>query len=303
MKPMLGLDIGSRELRMIEASGRQLTRHAEVLLPEGALVEGMPTPIFSSAVRAALEQGQFRSTTVRVAISEAGTAFRDFDLPMIPASELRSAVVFEGRRLIPMEPADVYFAWHAARRPHGFAVYLVAARRAMIDGVLGALSSTGLQVDRIDLKPLALARGMGVSEGLLLEWGAGEATLVLMVNGRPRFFRTFALDAPPEEPQAQVDELSFSVDALVKFMRGAAPDITIGPSMTLSLGGRFAFFPDGAARAAERFPFRVTEPPLRMRAAADFPWQAHFAGIGLLQQQDWRGRLTPAQGGDIRVAA
>ena len=303
MKARLGLDIGSRELRLIEVSGRQLTHHAEVMLPEGALADGIPTPLFTTAVRGALEQGNFGSSIARVAISEAGTAFRDFPLPRMPRSELSSAVMFEGRRLIPMEAADLYFAWHAAGQRRGFAIYLVAARRAMIDGVVAALGSAGLQVERIDLKPLALARGMGVSDGLLLEWGAGEATIVLMVQGRPRFFRTFQLDAPPEDAQAQLDELSLSVDALVKFMRGAAADVTIGPTTTLWIGGRFAFLPDGVASATERFPFKVTQPRLRLRAAPEVPWQAHLAGIGLLEQERWQDRLTPSQGGDTRVAA
>jgi len=34
-----------------------------------------------------------------------------------------------------------------------------------------------------------------------------------------------------------------------------------------------------------------------------FPWQAHIAGIGLIQQNQWQSRLSPSQGGDIRVAA
>jgi hypothetical protein len=304
MSPALALDLGNRELRLVEAEGDRLTRHAEVLLPEGAIADGMPTPLLTAAVRGALEEAGFRSTRVRAAISEAGTAFRDFTLPAIPASELSSAVAFEGRRLIPMDASDVYFAWHASRTKGGFAIYLVAARRAMIDAFVAALSASGLGVDRVDLKPLALARGMQLSDGLLLEWGAGEATVVLMAQARPLFFRSFQLDAPPEDVEAQLEELALSLDALVKFMRGSAPDISIGPSTPLVLGGRFAFMPGGLQRAAERFAFKVSQPALsQWKAPADFPWQAHFAGIGLLQQEQWRARLTPSQGGDIRVAA
>lgn len=303
MTSRLALDLGNRELRLLEADGKQVIKHSEVLLPDGSLVDGMPTPLLTAAIRSVLEDGGFRSRHVWVAISEAGTAFRDFRLPPMPASELSSAVLFEGRRLIPMEPEDVYFAWHATRLERGFAILLVAARRLMIDAVAGALTSAGLQVERIDLKPLALARGMRISDGLLLEWAAGEATVVLMAGGRPRFFRTFQLDSPPDDVEAQMDELAFSLDALVKFMRGAAQDIPIGPSTGLAIGGRFAFVPEGPALAAARFPFQVVQPAFGLKAANDFPWQAHFAGLGLLQQERWRERLTPSQGGDIRVAA
>jgi hypothetical protein len=296
------VDIGARELKLLEAKGRQLLRHAEVLLPEGALADGVPTPLFTAAVRGAVEGAGFHGSRVRVAIAETGTAFRDFRLPRLPARELVQAAMFEGRRQVPMDPSDVYFAWHAVRDRSGYAVYLVAARRDMIDGLIAALGSAGLTVERMDLKPLALARGMGIQDGLALEWGAAEATLVFMIRGRPRFFRTFVLDAPGDDVDAQLQELTLSLNALVKFMRGAS-EAVIGRDTPLALGGRFAFLPDGLERARQHFDFAVESPATRYRAAPDFPWQAHFAGLGLLEQRDWRTRLTPSQGGDIRVAA
>jgi len=299
----LGVDIGFRELKLLQADGRRLTHHAEVLLPEGALVDGMPTPLLTTAVRSALEAGAFTASRARLAIAETGIAFRDFRLPRVPKSELTNAVAFEGRRQVPMEASDVYFAWHATPDPQGYAVYLVAARRAMIDEVVAAIGAAGLQLEHIDLKPLALARGMGVADGLALEWGAAEGTLVLMVGGRPRFFRTFLLDAAPDDAEAQFDELSLSLNALVKFMRGAASDVPIGPTTTLALGGRFAFMPDALKAARERFAFKVVLPEPPFKVAAGFPWQAHFAGIGLIRNGRWQRRLTPSQGGDNRVAA
>ena len=303
MTARLGLDLGVRELKLVEANGRRLLHHAEILLPDGAMVDGVPTPLLTAALRSTLQEGGFSATNVRVAIAETGTAFRDFRLPRVAASELSSAVAFEGRRLVPMAAADVYFAWHAVRDRQGYAVYLVAARRNMIDAVVAVVTAAGLQVEHVDLKPLALARGMGVWDGLLLEWGAAEATLVLMAHGRPRFFRTFQLDADPGDEEAQLDELALSVSALVKFMRGAASDVSVGPSTNLALGGRFAFLADGAAQAQRRFDFNLTFPHARVKAGPNFPWQAHFAGIGLIRYKRWQSRLTPSQGGDIRVAA
>ena len=303
MSVRLALDLGGRELRILEVDGRRLTRHSELILPEGAMVDGMPSPLLTAVVRAAIQEQGYAASSVRVAIAETGTAFRDFRLPPVPAGELSSAVAFEGRRLIPMDAGDLYFAWHAERAAKGYDVYLVAARRAMIDAVVAALAAAALRVERIDLKPLALARGMAVTDGLLLDWGAAEATVVLMAAGRPRFFRTFQLDASPDDPDAQLDELALSVTALVKFMRGTAPDIAIGRSTPLTLGGRFAFLDDAVSRIEERLQFKSLMPGTRFRIPSDFPWQAHFAELGLLQQESWRARLTPSQGGDIRVAA
>jgi Tfp pilus assembly PilM family ATPase len=299
----LGVDLGLRELKLVEGDSRRILRHAEVLLPDGALVDGMPTPLLTAAVRSAMEAGGFATTRARIAVPETGTAVRDFLLPALPAGDLRRAVIFEGRRQVPMEAADVYFAWHATRQRGGYAVYLVAARRGMIDAIQAAVSAAGLQIERMDLKPLALARGMGLSDGLLLEWGALEATLVLMVKGRPRFFRTFPLDADTDDIDGQLQELTLSVNALVRFVRGAESDVSIGPATPLCLGGRFALLPEGVEQARQRFNFTVIQPIARFQAPPAFPWQAHLAGLGLLQGGRWHDRLTPSQGGDIGVAA
>lgn len=299
----LAIDLGLRELKLVEGDARRVVRHAEVLLPDGALADGMPTPLLTAAVRSAIEAGGFLTTRARIAIPETGTAVRDFRLPAMPAGDLVRAVVFEGRRQVPMEATDVYFAWHATRQRTGYAVYLVAARRGMIDAIQAAVSAAGIQIERIDLKPLALARGMRLSDGLLLEWGAHEATLVLMVQGRPRFFRTFLLDADTNDVDGQLEELTLSVNALVKFVRGAESDVPIGPTTPLCLGGRFAFLPEGIDQARQLFNFTVVQPVARFRAPATFPWQAHLTGLGLLQGRGWHNRLSPSQGGDIRVAA
>jgi len=300
----LAIDIGVRELKIVQADGRHLTGHAEILLPDGAVQDGVPTPLLTAAIRSSMEAAGIGARLARIAIADTGIAVRDFTLPRLPAQELADAVIFEGRRLLPLDANSVYYAWHAQPTRTGHAIYLVAARRDMIDAIVAAVSEAGLRIERIDVKPLALARGAGVSDGLVLEWGASEATLVLMVSGRARFFRTFLLDAPSENVDAQLDELAFSLKALVRFMRTAAPDAPVGPTTSLYLVGRLAFIEEGLQRAQQRFDFVVRpSAPSGFKPSADFPWQAHIAGLGLLQPVSWRRRLDPSQRGDVRVAA
>ncbi|HEY4845873.1 MAG TPA: pilus assembly protein PilM [Candidatus Dormibacteraeota bacterium] len=302
-KPVIAMDLGARELKLVQFDDGRLTRHTSVPLSEAGFIDGIPTPELAAAIRRAVQSGGFAAQTARLAIPDSGVAVRDFPLPAVPRSELSRAVTFEGRRLVPMSAGDVYYGWHATRTSYGYGVYLVAARRDMIDAITTMVSAAGLRLERVDLKPLALARGAGVRDGLVLEWNATEATLVLMVASRPRFFRTFVLDAPADDIDAQFDELVLSLNALVKFMRSAEPDVPIGPATSLALGGRFAFIDHGIERARDRFEFAVVPPIQQVPCPPDFPWQAHLAELGLLSPQRWHARLTPSQGGDNRVAA
>jgi hypothetical protein len=303
VSPMVAMDLGSREINLVEFRDGRLTRHASVSLSNAGFLDGTPTPEFAAAVKRAVESGGFTASAARVAIPDDGIAVRDFPLPPLPRRELRSAVTFEGRRLVPMSASDVYYAWHATQTSYGYGVYLVAARRAMVDALTAMIAGAGLRLERMDLKPLALARGADVRDGLVLEWKATEATLVLMVASRPRFFRTFGLDADAADVDAQFDELVLSVNALVKFMRTAEPDVAIGPATRLVLGGRFATIDKGMKRARERFDFALAAPIPQIPCPPDFPWQAHLTELGMLRTLRWHERLTPSPGGDNRVAA
>ena len=301
--PLIALDLSAHELKLVESVGRALKRHESVVLPEAGFVDGMPTSALAMAVKRSLQSGGFTARVARVAIPDTGIAVRDFPLPAVPSRDLNRAVVFEGRRLVPMDASDVYYAWHATRTSFGYGVYLVAARRDMIDAIVAMITAAGLRLERMDLKPLALARGADVRDGLVLEWMATEATLVLVVEGRPRFYRTFDLDAPAGDIDGQLDELALTLNALVKFMRTAEPDVPIGATTPLVLAGRFAFVDKGVEFARERFDFAVASPGQQFTCPTDFPWQAHLAELGLLQPLRWYSRLTPSPGGDKRVAA
>ncbi len=303
MTGLVTLEVGLRELKLAETDGRLLARHVEVALPEAAIQEGMPTQVFGQCLADAMRQSGIERRLARLAIPDVDIAMRDFRLPKIPRAELASAVTYEAKRLVPIDSSAVYYAWHTRPISTGFAVYVVAARREMIDAYHQALSRAGLLVERVDVKPLAMARGAEVLDGLILEWGVGEATLLLMVSGRPRFFRTFLLDAPEGRLDQQLEEMAAGVSTLVKFMRSAEPTLVIGPSTQLHLAGRFALLPGAEEQAYRRFGFTLRWPAPRLCWTADFPWPLHLTAVGLARQGRWQSRLTPGQEGDARVAA
>jgi len=298
VRPHAILELGVVELRVAQAEGGRLTRHVEIILPAGLLQDGVPGPGFGPFLRQVLLEARITARSLRLAIGESGIAVRDFRLPLLPAEELAPAVLFEGKRLIPIDPQTVYYAWHARVVDRGYAVYLVAARREMVDGLVQAASAAGLETDRIDLKVPALARGIGAADGLLCEWATGEATVALMVGARPRFFRTFGLET--EDEDGQLEQIGVALDALVRFMRSAEPGLVIGANTPLYLAGRFTRF---ETDWSQRFAFDVRLPAPAVRWVPDFPWPSHLTALGLIDDWGWQARLNPEQAGDKHVAA
>ena len=303
MTDLITLEVGLRELKVTQTEGQLLARQAAVPLPANAIEDGLPRSPFLPCLVEALGQAGIEGRLLRLAIPDVGIAVRDFVLPKIPPAELASAVTYEAKRLVPIDPATVYYAWHARRIAAGTAVYVVAARRELIDAYVSELGRLEIQVEHIDLKPLALARGAEVVDGLLVEWGLGEATLVLVAGGRPRFFRTFLLDAQEGSLDQQLEEIAAGVSTLVKFVKSAGPGLVIGPSTPLSLAGRFLVLPGAEEHAYQRFGFAVRRPTPRPGWTPDFPWPLHLAALGLARQGRWENRLSLGQDGEVRVAA
>lgn len=301
MSSLCTLEFDARELKVLEAKHGHIQKHVETVLPEGAYQDGLPTRVFGEFLARTLQAAEIKGKRARIAISDAGIAVRDFRLPRMPRDELVSAITYEAKRLIPMDPADVYYAWHGRRLRDAHAIYLVAARREMIDAIIAALAAVGLQVERLELKAYALARGAAAADGLVLDLGIGEATLVLMVDARPRFLRTLLLDTPEGDVEAQFEELLMAVNALVKFIRSSEVGLPLDASTPLYLAGRFAVLANAERLAREKFPFAVRWPALNRKWPADFPWQVHLTGIGLLQDVAAERRIAPGPG-DSRVA-
>ena len=302
--PVCAIELDARELKVLQLGERGTVRHGHSLLPDDAYRDGMPTRVLIDVLLGTLSSIGIAASLARVAISDAGVAVRDFRLARIPDADLVRAVAYEAKRLVPMDPGDVYYAWHAAPVARQLAIFLAAARREMVDGLIAAVGAAGLQVERVDLRALALARGTGVTDGLILDWGHGEATLVLQVADRPRFFRTVLLEAlPVDSLDMHLDELSLSVDALLKFFHSADPQASVGPETPLYLTGLFGQLPEAAEAARTRFAHEVRLPAVAGSWPSDFPWSIHLAGIGLLGPAAWRDRLAPAQQGESRAAA
>jgi len=106
----------------------------------------------------------------------------------MPEADLQSAGDVRGQAAHPMDPGTCTTPGTQPPVADSFA-HLSGGGQAGHDRRPGCRRGGGrLQVERVDLRALALARAIGVPDGLILDWGHGEATLVLQVDGRPRSF-------------------------------------------------------------------------------------------------------------------
>lgn len=186
-RTLVGLDIEPGYVTAVEARDGahiEVQRAATVSLEPGVVRDGEVADVEALA---AVLRDFFRDNNlpkrVRMGVANQRIVVRTVDLPPISdPKELAAAVQFQAQEHIPM-PLEQAVLEHQSlgivETPEGprARVVLVAARRDMIERLLGAARQAGLRPEGIDLSAFAMIRA------LHREGSAGQAVLYVNVGG------------------------------------------------------------------------------------------------------------------------
>jgi type IV pilus assembly protein PilM len=168
----VGLDIDGRYLSAAEVDGGRVVRAASVDLPEGLVRDGEVTDAQSLGEhlkRFVADAGLPRA--VRLGVANQQIVVRVIELPRIEDEKERDAAIrFQAAEAIAM-PLDEAVLDHQVAgygealdgSPRIQAV-VVAARRTMVESLLGAVKAAGLKAESVDLDAFALVRMLATDE-------------------------------------------------------------------------------------------------------------------------------------------
>jgi type IV pilus assembly protein PilM len=209
---VLAVDLGSASLKAVEleAEGGKavLRRAAAVDLPVPPDGDRENRPDRKARLIAALgdlmrEMGVKPSRSRRLVSSLPGqlVSIKQIRCPVLPEGEIRSALVFEARKHLPVEGEVLMDYQVLARRPEELEVLLVATAKQAVIGHVAALEACGLKGGIIEAPSLALWNAY-----LELEKPADEEALGLLHIGAATaslsFFRAGGLFFTREIPIA-----------------------------------------------------------------------------------------------------
>ena len=162
----IGLDIDGRYLAAAQVGHRRVVRAVSQELPTGLVRDGevVDRDALAEALKSFVQTAGLPKS-VRLGVSNQQIVVRVIELPRIEDAKQRDAAVrFQAADAIAMPLDETVLDYHVAaytQAPDGSArmqVVVVAARRAMIDGLLDAVKSAGLKPAGIDLDAFALVR-------------------------------------------------------------------------------------------------------------------------------------------------
>ncbi len=235
----IGLDIGTSavravELRLSEGRAPAIENFGQVGLPPGCVVAGeiRDRDQLTEAITRLWREGRFGHRQVRVGVAGLRAIIREIDMPLIPPSELDSAVRYKADEVIPFSmqetvlSAKVIAQIASPEGPPMLRVLVGAVHAEVVESLVATIEAADLEPVAIDLQTAALARavfdpGFQAPEAVV-SIGAGITMIVVHLMGNLQFVRTLdtggdtitaaiagALDIPQRDAEGAKRRLAY----------------------------------------------------------------------------------------------
>ncbi len=172
--PIVGLDIGSAQIKAIELSssgkdGLTVTNVAFMPTPVGLMQNNVLTDpvLMGRVIKQMFKEGSIRSKRVVGAVAgQTSVVVRIIEVPKMNPSELAETMKWEDERHVSFAPNDVTMDYQVlpiqdmSESNPNISVLLAAAQQEVINGYVEMMFAAGLDPIAIDIEPLASGRSL-----------------------------------------------------------------------------------------------------------------------------------------------
>ena len=200
---LVGLDIGSTSIRAVEATHAKdrptIQNFGQVFLPPNVVVGGVvkDDKVVTAALRQLWTSHTFSTKNVVLGVTHQQVVVREIDIAKLPAKELRQALPFLVRDVLPLpvDQALLDFYPLESGKTQGDTVHglLIAAPKQPVIDTVHAVEAAGLHVEQVDLSVFAALRAsahLASDTEALLDIGANGTNIVVHTDGTPKIVRT-----------------------------------------------------------------------------------------------------------------
>jgi len=235
MKSILGLDIGSHSIKLIEigTSGGvpQLLAAGSISTPPKALQSSLEADhqAVAMAIKQLIKETGAKSTSVVIALPESQVFTRVIEVPALSARELSSAISWEAEQYIPLPLDQVNLDYSILREAKETGtdkmdVLLVACPKSLLERYLAIVELAELIPLAAETEIIATARALSRSvaniknASLLVSLGAQTTDLAILRGGVLAFTRSISAGGEALS-RALVSGLDFNVNQAEEFKR------------------------------------------------------------------------------------
>ncbi|MCK9603934.1 MAG: pilus assembly protein PilM [Candidatus Omnitrophica bacterium] len=210
----LGIYFGPRAINVVETKGKGLVSNIQILqsaITSGELEEKVPTEVKIVALfKDELRKNKVQVNEASLALSGRDMVIRTFEMPVIPRSELSSAIRFEVKKYIPFKIEDLItdFQVQFDKLSRKNLVLFVGIKKETMDKYLSIFNQLDIKVKSIEYAAFSILRLLKLSghsdRGVINVISADfkeedEVNFTVLENGFPLFSRDITLSGGPEE--------------------------------------------------------------------------------------------------------
>lgn len=235
MKSILGLDIGSHSIKLIEIGTvggvPQLLAAGSIPTPPKALQSSLEADhqAVAMAIKQLMKETGAKSTSVVIALPESQVFTRVIEVPALSARELSSAISWEAEQYIPLPLDQVNLDYSILRDAKETGtdkmdVLLVACPKSLLERYLAIVELAELIPLAAETEIIATARALSRSvaniknASLLVSLGAQTTDLAILRGGVLAFTRSISSGGEALS-RALVSGLDFNVNQAEEFKR------------------------------------------------------------------------------------
>ncbi len=206
---LVGLDIGSRSIKAAEISeskrGRELKRFGITEIPHGAIEDGTinDPETLAESIRQLFKAYNIKERNVAISIGGYSVIVKKIAVQTMDEAQLQETIHFEAEQYIPFDISDVNLDFQILgeneTNPNQMNVFLVAAKKEMVNDYVNLANLAGLNPCIVDVEAFALQNTFeanydtGNVNIALIDIGASKTSLNILKGNNSVFMRDVSL--------------------------------------------------------------------------------------------------------------
>ena len=206
---LVGLDIGSRSIKAAEISeskrGHELKRFGITEIPHGAIEDGTinDPESLAESIRQLFKAYNIKERNVAISIGGYSVIVKKIAVQTMDEAQLQETIHFEAEQYIPFDISDVNLDFQILgeneTNPNQMNVFLVAAKKEMVNDYVNLANLAGLNPCIVDVEAFALQNifeanyDTGDVNIALIDIGASKTSLNILKGSNSVFMRDVSL--------------------------------------------------------------------------------------------------------------
>lgn len=161
----LGIFLGARFIHLVQSKGRHLISYSQIdrrrLSGQPGAEEKVPEEVkLVALLKEEFRKNRIDSHEVALALSGKDIIVRTFEMPILPAEELKTAIVFEAKKHIPFKIEELVSdsQFRLDKKSRRYSVVFTAVRRQLLENYLSVFNQLNMKVVSLEYSAFSLLR-------------------------------------------------------------------------------------------------------------------------------------------------